>query len=76
MNTAALNIELNYNQILDLVRQLPIREKKKLTEDLLRESKSSELSYFLNKFKTDDLTDEDILSEVEAVRSERYAKKK
>lgn len=76
MSTAAFNIELSYNQILDLVRQLPIREKKKLTEELFRESVSSELSYFLNKFKTDDLTDEDILAEVEAVRSERYAKNK
>ncbi|WP_455638493.1 type II toxin-antitoxin system VapB15 family antitoxin [Parabacteroides sp.] len=73
MNTAAFNIELSYNQILDLVRQLPVREKKKLTEELFRESVSSELSYFLNKFKTDDLTDEDILAEVEAVRSERYS---
>lgn len=75
MSTAAFNIELSYNQILDLVRQLPKSEKKKLTEELFRESLSSELNYFLNKFKTEDLSDEDILSEVEAVRSQRYAKK-
>ena len=30
MSTAAFNIELSYNQILDLVRQLPIREKRNL----------------------------------------------
>lgn len=76
MNTAAINIKLSYNQILDLVRQLPMREKKKLTEELFRESVSSELNYFLNKFKTDDLTEDDILSEVEAIRLERYEKKK
>lgn len=75
MNTAALKIELDYSQILQLIRQLPLPEKKKLTQELFRESVSSELNYFLNKFKTDELSEEDILAEVETVRRDRHAQK-
>lgn len=75
MNTAALKIELDYSQILQLIRQLPLPEKKKLTQELFRESVSSELNYFLNKFKTDELSEEDILAEVESVRRDRHAQK-
>ena len=69
---AELNISLSYQQILDLVRQLPRRQKIRLTRELEREMIGGRLSQLLEEFRTDDLSDELIDSEVKAVRKKRY----
>lgn len=73
---AELNISLSFNQILDLVRQLPKKQKIKLTKELEKEVINSKLSTLLETFKTDDLSMDTISKEVEIVRKELYERSK
>ena len=75
MNNNAYKISLSYNQILDLVRQLPVKDKAKLSNELAKEATDKRLSRLLNAFKTDELTEDEISKEVEKARSEIYAQK-
>ncbi len=71
-----MNIQPNnftFQQILELVRHLPLQEKLKISKELERELIDAKLSNLLDVFKTDELTEEEILREVEIVRAERYA---
>jgi len=76
MKTATYNIDLEYNQILDLVRQLPKKEKLRLSKALEKELVDIKLTSLLKAFKTDELDQKTIDSEVESVRAELYAKAK
>lgn len=76
MNTNAYKITLRYDQILDLVRQLPKKDKAKLSKELAKDVIDIRLSRLLKSFQTDELTEESINEEVEKVRAEIYAKKK
>ncbi|MEA3448738.1 MAG: hypothetical protein U9Q98_09890 [Bacteroidota bacterium] len=76
MKTGAFNLYLDFRQILDLVRQLPINEKIKLTRELEKEVKGNKLAELLTAFQTDELSEETINEEVEAVRKGIYKKKK
>lgn len=76
MKAGSFQISLTYNQILDLVNQLSFKEKVKLTQELAKETKDQRLSRLLESFRTDDLSQEDIDTEVEKVRAEVYARKK
>lgn len=69
---ADLNISLTFRQILELVRQLPREQKIRLTKELEKEAIDSKLSQILQSFNTDELTQELIDQEVEAVRQELY----
>lgn len=69
---ADLNISLTFRQILDLVKQLPRQQKIRLTKELEKEAIDSKLSQILQSFKTDELSQEVIDGEVEAVRQELY----
>ena len=69
-------LNLNYNQILSLVKQLPVRAQLRLGRVLTKEATQAELEHFLSVFKTDELTEEDILSEVKQVRKEQYERRK
>ncbi|MBA4303105.1 MAG: hypothetical protein C0424_02655 [Sphingobacteriaceae bacterium] len=71
---AALQIDLTFNQIMDLVRQLPRTEKIKLSKELEKEFVATKLSSLLKEFRTDELDEASIDAEVEAVRSELYEK--
>lgn len=74
-----MNIQPNtftFQQILELVRRLPLQDKVKISRELERELVDAKLCELLKVFKTDELTEEEILKEVEAVRAERYARKK
>lgn len=73
---SALEINLSYNQILSLVKQLSIKQKIKLTKELEKESINSKLSELLTSFKTDELDEETIQKEVEIVRQKMYDEKK
>ena len=76
MNSNAYKISLNYNQVLELVRQLPKRDKARLSKELAKDAIDTRLTRLLNSFLTDELTEEMINHEVENVRAEIYAKKK
>lgn len=76
MKTGTYNIDLAFNQILDLVRQLPKKEKLRLSKELERDIIDAKLTTLLKAFKTDNLDQDTIDKEVEIVRSELYAKAK
>ena len=76
MKTGTYNIDLEFDQILDLVRQLPKKEKIRLSKELEREIIDTKLTTLLKAFKTDGLDQETINKEVEIVRTELYAKSK
>ena len=76
MKTGTYNIDLEFDQILDLVRQLPKKEKIRLSKELEREVINAKLTSLLKAFRTDSLDQETINNEVETVRTELYAKSK
>lgn len=76
MNTNAYKISLNYGQILELVKQLPKKDKVKLSKELAKEAIDTRLSRLLSSFSNDEFTEELIRQEVESVRAEIYARKK
>ncbi len=76
MKTGTYNIDLGFDQILDLVRQLPKKEKIRLSKELEREIVDAKLTSLLKAFKTDDLDHDSITKEVEIVRTELYARSK
>lgn len=71
MNTE-IKLELSYEQVLSLVRQLPNREKIKLSKELEKEVIESKLFKLLDSFYTDELDMDTITEEVEAVRQANY----
>lgn len=75
MMRAALQIDITFEQLLNLVKQLPKRDKLKLSRELEKEGIESKLSNVLNKFRTDELSLEEINRESESVRQELYGRK-
>ena len=73
---AVLQMNITYDQILSLVRQLPRQQKINLTKELEKESISTQLSSLLNVFHTDELSLDVIDNEVEIVRQQIYERKK
>ncbi len=76
MNLNTYKISLSFNQILELVKQLPMKDKIRLSQELEKETMDKKLTQLLKTFATDDLSLETITEEVEKVRAEMYAKKK
>ncbi len=72
----ALQIDITFDQILSLVKQLPKQQKIKLTQELEKEAIDTKLSRLLKTFKTKELNLKTINEEVESVRKEIYAKQK
>ncbi len=72
----ALQIDITFEQILSIVRQLPRQQKIKLTKELEKEAIDTKLSRLLKSFKTKDLDLKTINEEVENVRQEIYEKQK
>jgi len=72
MNTVNYNITLNYNQIFDLVKQLPLNQKIRLTQEVAKETLDYKLSELLSIFRTDELDLDIINNEVDLVRAELY----
>jgi hypothetical protein len=66
---AALEINLSFDQILSLVKQLPRQQKIKLSKELEKDVIDSRLSALLKTFKTKDLDLNVIHEEVEMVRA-------
>lgn len=76
METEGFKISLNYNQIRELVRQLQKEEKLQLSKELAKETIDIRLSRLLQSFKTDELSQETIDTEVERIRKEIHEGKK
>ena len=72
----ALKMEITFDQVLALVRQLPKQQKLKLTKELEKEGIESKLSGLLKTFKTKELSLDLINQEVEIVRKKMYEKQK
>lgn len=73
---AELNISLTFQQILDLVRQLPRQQKIKLSKELEKEAIDIKLSQILQSFRTDELSEDLLEEEKEAVRQQLYERSK
>jgi len=71
-----LQVDITFEQVLSLVRQLPRQEKIKLTKELEKEVIETKLSELLQKFRTEELSLETINEEVEIVRQQIYDSKK
>lgn len=69
-------ISLNFEQILELVQQLPPAEKLRLSKELEKETRDRQLTKLLEAFQTDELDLATINEEVETVRAEIYARPK
>lgn len=72
----ALKLDLTYNQILSLVKQLPKLEKLKLSKELEKEVVEAKLSKLLKTLRADELSLETIDEEVEIVRQQIYESQK
>ena len=72
----ALQIDLTFEQILSMVKQLPRQQKIKLSKELEKEGIETKLSSLLKTFRTDELSLETLTEEVESVRQEIYAQQK
>ncbi|HNP96006.1 MAG TPA: hypothetical protein PKJ63_10270 [Cyclobacteriaceae bacterium] len=76
MKPGTYNINLGFDQILDLVRQLPKKEKIRLSKELEKDIVDAKLTSLLKAFKTEDVDQKVIDEEVEAVRAAMYARTK
>ena len=72
----ALQIDFSFDQVLALVKQLPTKEKIKLTKELEKEGIETKLTHLLKNFRTKELSIDTINEEVEIVRKLRYESKK
>jgi len=72
----AVQIDLTFDQILAVVRQLPRQQKIMVSKELEKEAIDTKLSRLLKVFRTDDLDLKTITEEVELVRQEIYDKQK
>jgi len=73
MKSGTYSIDLDFDQILDLVRQLPRKEKIRLSKELEKEIVDAKLTSLLKAFKTDDLDANTIQKEADIVRASLYA---
>ena len=71
----ALQIDLTFEQIIYLVKQLPKQQKIRLLQELEKDGIQAKLSSLLKTFDTKELPQETINKEVEIVRQEIYDNK-
>lgn len=74
MNPNTYQISLNFEQILELVKQLPQADKLRLSKELEKSTRDRQLTELLETFQTNELELETINEEVEIVRSELYGR--
>jgi hypothetical protein len=67
-----LLVDISYSQVLYLVKQLPNKDKIKLSKELEKEGIESKLSRLLKSFHSSELSTELIDKEVEIVRQKLY----
>ena len=69
------NIDISYDQLMLILQQMPVRSQLRIGRALTRKNIRAELNSFRETFRTDDISEEDILKEVKEVRRKRYAQK-
>ena len=72
----ALQIDITFEQILSMVKQLPRQQKLKLSKELEIEAIDTKLTSLLKTFKAPKLDLKTISEEVESVRKGIYDKRK
>lgn len=72
----ALQLDITFEQLLSLVKKLPLKEKIKLSKELEKEAIEKRLSKLLKTFRTNELDLDTIDKEAEIVRQELYEKQK
>ena len=72
--TISYQVQLNFNQIVQIVKQLPVNDKIKLSKELEKDAINSKLIRLLKSFKTNELTEDMINQECEIVREKLYLK--
>lgn len=72
----AMQLDLSYEQVLSLVKQLPKKQKIKLTKELAKDTVDTKLEELLSAFQTDELSSVTIDKESELVRQTIYEKQK
>jgi hypothetical protein len=73
---AVLQVDLSFEQILSIIRQLSKDQKIQLSRALEEDEIDSTLTRLLNQFKTDEIVLDDIQNEVEKIRQEIYDQRK
>ena len=73
MSLNTYQISLTFEQILELVKQLPSDDKVLLSKELTKEILNQKLTKLLEVFETDELDLETINQELETVRAAIYA---
>ena len=76
MKAGTFRIALGFDQILDLIRQMPRKEKMRISKELEKEFIDAKLTSLLKTFRTDELDQKTIDSEAEVVRAQLYVGKK
>ena len=71
-----MQIDLTFEQVLSVVKQLPKEQQIQLTKELEKEVVGDKLSRLLKSFRTNDLSLETINEEAELVRKEIYDREK
>ena len=71
-----LHVDITYEQILYLVKQMPVQQKIKLSKELEKEGINEVLTKLLSVFHTEELSLDTIDKEVEIVRQQIYERKK
>ena len=66
-------LDLSTDQVKELVKQLPRKERLRMMHEVAREALAKEFMALVASFKTDELDEETITKEVEIVRARRYA---
>ncbi len=73
---AAIPVNLSFEQLLLMVKQLPVQQKIKLSKELEKEGIGTKLTRLLKSLKTKELDFETLTNEVEIVRQAIYDKRK
>ncbi|MBS1904279.1 MAG: hypothetical protein JSS75_11290 [Bacteroidetes bacterium] len=76
MSERSLHIPITYDQLVQLINRLPLKERRKLSKELERDFIERRFSNLLDIFKTDDLSEDEIMKEVEEVRAELHGSRK
>jgi hypothetical protein len=67
-----INMTINSEELIEAASKMPLDEKLRLYDKIKDDIFEFRFRNILEDLKTDDLSDEEILQEVEHVRSERY----
>ncbi len=73
---AAIPANLSFEQLLLMVKQLPVQQKIKLSKELEKEAIGTKLTRLLKSLKTKEVDLETLTNEVEIVRQAIYEKRK